>query len=47
MALSDRLAELANRTKEAEDRSRAAASEARDELRSTVEQASESAEEGR
>ena len=43
MALSDRLAELAKRTKEAEDRSRAAASEARDDLRSTVEQASESA----
>jgi hypothetical protein len=43
VALSDRLAELAKRTKEAEDRSRVAASEARDELRSTVEQASESA----
>lgn len=43
MAPSDHLAELAKRTKEAEARSRAAASEARDELRSTVEQASGSA----
>lgn len=43
MALSDRLTELAKRAKEAEDRSRAAANEAREQLRSEVEGASASA----
>src|SRR4029077_19647534 len=43
MALSDRLTELAKRAKEAEDRSRAAANEAREALRSDVERASASA----
>jgi hypothetical protein len=43
MALSDRLTELAKRAKEADDRSRAAANEAREQLRSEVERASESA----
>lgn len=43
VALSDRLTELAQRAKQAEDRAHAAASEAKDDLRSDVEQASESA----
>jgi hypothetical protein len=40
MGLSDRLSELAKRAKEAEDRSRAAAGEATEQLRSDVERAS-------
>ena len=43
MALSDRLAKLAQRAKEAEDRARAASSTAREKLRSEVDQASEAA----
>src|SRR5262245_10645759 len=43
MALSDRLAELAQRTKEAEDRVRAAGSEAKDKVQLRVDEASASA----
>src|SRR6266511_1178235 len=43
MALSDLLTELARRAKEAEDRGRAAANEAKEDLRSEVELASKEA----
>jgi hypothetical protein len=43
MALSDQLAQLSKRAKEAEDRARAASTEAKDELRASVEQASDAA----